>query len=66
MTYKYTIRGIDGTTMTFEITENIDFHKFTNTTAIAFNDMYINMANIIYIQKQIISQTKDDVEDSGE
>ncbi len=53
MTYKYTIKCIDGTTMTFETTENIDFHTLTNT-AIAFNDMYINMANVISIQKQKI------------
>lgn len=53
MTYKYTIKCIDGTTMTFETTENIDFHTLANT-AIAFNDMYINMANVISIQKQKI------------
>lgn len=51
MTYKYTIKCVDGTTMTFETTENIDLHKLANT-AIAFNDMYINIANIIYIQKE--------------
>ena len=59
MTYKYTIRCIDGSVMVFETTTNIDFHKVANT-AIAFEDMYINMANIIYIQKQII--TKDGAE----
>lgn len=65
MKYKYFVRGIDGSVMTFETTTNIDLHKFTNT-AIAFDDMYINMANVIYFQKQIISQMKDGVEDSGE
>lgn len=55
MTYKYTIKCVDGSTMTFETTINIDLHTLSNT-AIAFNDMYINMANIIYIQKQIISK----------
>lgn len=55
MTYKYTIKCIDGTTMIFETTENIDFHTLSNT-AIAFNDMYINMANIIYIQKEKCSK----------
>lgn len=64
MKYKYSVRCIDGTTMTFETTTNIDFHTLSNT-AIAFEDMYINMTNVIYIQKQIISQTKNDVEDSG-
>ena len=59
MTYKYTIRGIDGSVLTFETTTNIDFHTLSNT-AIAFEDMYINMANVIYIQKQII--TKDSEE----
>ena len=55
MKYKYSIRYIDGTTMTFEIIENIDLHKLTNTT-IAFDDLYINMANVIYIKKQIIPE----------
>ena len=55
MTYKYTIKCIDGTTMIFETTENIDFHTLANT-AIAFNDMYINMANVISIQKQMIQK----------
>lgn len=55
MTYKYSVRCIDGTTMTFETSENIDFHTLANT-AIAFEDMYINMANVIYIQKQIIQK----------
>ena len=53
MTYKYTIRGIDGSVLTFETTTNIELHKLTST-AIAFNDMYINMTNVVYIQKQII------------
>lgn len=55
MKYKYSVKYINGTTMTFEITENIDLHKLTNT-AIAFDDIYINMANVIYIQKQIIPE----------
>ena len=55
MTYKYSIRCIDGNTITFEIDEDIDFHTLSNT-AIAFDDMYINMANVIYIQKQIITE----------
>lgn len=55
MKYKYSVRYIDGNTMTFETVENIDFHTIS-ITAIAFNDMYINMANVIYIQKQIISK----------
>ena len=41
--------------MTFETNENIDFHTLANT-AIAFNVMYINMANVISIQKQIIQK----------
>lgn len=53
MKYKYSVRFIDGTTMTFETTTNIDFHKLSNT-AISFADVYINMANVTYIQKQII------------
>lgn len=53
MTYQYTIRGVDGNTLTFETTENIDFHTLANT-AIAFEDMYINMANVVYIQKKKI------------
>jgi hypothetical protein len=55
MRYRYSVRSIDGTTMTFETTTNIDFHALANT-AIAFEDMYINMANVIYIQKEIISK----------
>ena len=53
MTYKYTVKCIDGSTMTFETTTNIDLHTLSNTS-IAFNDMYINMANVIYIQKEIM------------
>ena len=52
MKYKYTFKFIDGTTLTFETTTNIDFHTIANT-AIAFNDVYINMANVIYIQKVV-------------
>jgi len=55
MKYRYSVKCIDGTTMAFETTENLDLHKLANT-AIAFNDMYINMANIICIQKQIIPE----------
>lgn len=54
MIYKYTVKSIDGSTMTFETTTDIDFHTLSNT-AIAFADIYINMANVVYIQKQIIS-----------
>ena len=53
MTYKYTVKCIDGSVMTFETTTNIDLHKLVNT-AIAFEDMYINMANVISIQKEKI------------
>lgn len=55
MTYKYTFKFVDGNSLTFETKENIDFHTLANT-AISFNDMYINMANVIYIQKQIITK----------
>ena len=54
MIYKYIIKCIDGSTMAFETTTDIDFHTISNT-AIAFADIYINMTNIVYIQKQIIS-----------
>lgn len=53
MTYKYTVKCIDGSIMVFESNTNIDFHKIANT-AIAFDDMYINMANVISIQKEKI------------
>ena len=55
MKYEYSIRCIGGTTMTFETDENIDFHTLSNTV-IAFENMYINMANVIYIQKRIIPE----------
>lgn len=55
MKYKYSFRCIDGTIMTFETTTNIDFHTVSNTV-IAFDDIYINMANITFIQKQIITK----------
>lgn len=53
MTYKYTFRCIDGSVMTFETTTNINLHKLANT-AIVFDDMYINMANVVYIQKFVV------------
>lgn len=55
MKYKYSVGCIDGSVMTFETTTNIDLHKLANTAiAIAFEDMYINMANVIYIQKFVV------------
>jgi len=58
MKYKYSVKYNDGSTGIFTTDEDIDFHTLHNT-AIAFEDMYINMANVIYIQKQIISDDEE-------
>lgn len=55
MKYKYLFVFADGKTVTFEAMENIDFHKISNT-AIAFNDIYINMSNVDFIKKEIADE----------
>lgn len=55
MKYKYSIRCIDASTVVFETPTNIDFHT-VSTNAIAFDDMYINMANVIYIRKEVVEE----------
>ena len=53
MKYKYSFAFVDGKVLTFETTQNIDFHIIRNT-AITFDDVYINMSNVEFIQKDIV------------
>ena len=57
MAYKfiYYIHFVGGDTLTFMSVVDMDFHDF-KPTAIAFDDMYINMANVTYIQKKEIKE----------
>ena len=55
MTYKYTFTCVGGNTITFTTSTNIDFHKISNT-AIAFNDLFINLSNVICINKEVVEE----------
>ena len=55
MTYKYTFSCVDGKTFTFTTSTNIDFHKISNT-AISFNNLYINLSNVICINKEVVKE----------
>ena len=55
MKYQYTFICIDGKSITFTSPTDIDFHKIQNT-AIAFNDLYINLTNVICIKKEVVEE----------
>ena len=55
MKYKYTFKCVEGSSITFTSPTDIDFHKISNT-AISFNDFYINLANVICIQKEVVEE----------
>lgn len=55
MTYHYYFKCVDGNTIDFTTPTDIDFHKISNT-AIAFNDLYINLANVICIRKEVVKE----------
>ena len=47
----YYIHFVDGTKLSFTTDTDMDFHNF-KPTGIAFDDIYINLANITYIEKK--------------
>ena len=53
MIYKYTFICVGGNNINFTSSANIDFFKISNT-AIAFDELYINMSNVVCIRKEII------------
>lgn len=55
MTYQYSFKCIDGSTISFTTSTDIDFHKISNT-AISFNDIYINLTNVICISKKVVEE----------
>lgn len=57
MKYKYIFRCVDRSDISFTTSTDIDFHKISNT-AIAFNDIYINLANVIAISKEVVEEEK--------
>lgn len=50
MKYFYEIGFVDGKTLTFETETNIDFHDM-KPTAVCFNDLFINLANVTFFRK---------------
>lgn len=50
MKYFYEIGFVDGKTLTFETETNIDFHDM-KLTAVCFNDLFINLANVTFFRK---------------
>jgi hypothetical protein len=49
--YHYDFCFVDKSHLTFNTDEDINFHAISNT-AIAFPEIYINMANVKYIMKK--------------
>lgn len=49
--YKYDIYFVGDTHIDFTTDVDMDFHKIT-PTAIAYNELYINMANVTFMKKK--------------
>lgn len=53
--FKYDIYFVGGTHIDFTTDVDMDFHKIS-PTAIAYDELYINMANVTFMKKQTLAK----------
>ena len=53
--FKYDIYFVGGTHIDFTTEVDMDFHKIS-PTAIAYDELYINMANVTFMKKQTLAK----------